>query len=93
MRKTFGTIFIVIGIVMYVIFGLLGFVICLEIINQAAGFWGVVICFFLAPVTLLAAPWYALVAFGNWIPLLICYGGGIAASIAFGIGSTIRGDN
>ena len=54
-----------------------------------AGFDGVVIGFILLPVMFLAAPWYALVAWGHWFPLLIVYGGGILAAVLFGIGSAI----
>ena len=82
----------IIGVIGYVVFGIWGLIIILSIINHAAGFWGVVIGFFILPVTFVAAPWYALVAFGTWFPLLVVYGGGIGASIFFGLGSAIAGD-
>ncbi len=50
-------------------------IICLAIVNQAAGFWGVVIGFVLLPVVFVSAPWYALVAHHTWDPLIIAYGG------------------
>ena len=80
------------GGITFAILGLWGLIIELSIVNQAAGFWGVVIGFFILPITFVAAPWYALVAWGNWFPLLIVYGGGIAAAVLFGIGSLIAGD-
>jgi len=92
MRNFFGGIFKIMGGITFAILGLWGLIIELSIVNQAAGFWGVVIGFFILPITFVAAPWYALVAWGNWFPLLIVYGGGIAAAVLFGIGSLIAGD-
>ena len=92
MRKFFGSIFKVFGGIAFFIFGLWGLIFELAIVNQAAGFWGVVIGIFILPVTFVAAPWYAIVEWGNWFPLLIVYGGGIVSAIFFGIGSLIAGD-
>ncbi len=92
MRSTLGGSFKVLGGIGFAIFGLWGFIIELAIVNQAAGFWGVVIGIMLLLVTLVAAPWYALVALGNWFPLVIVYGGVIVAAALFGIGSVIAGD-
>ena len=92
MRNILGRIFKVLGGIMFFIFGLSGFIVELVIVNHVAGFWGVVIGFVILPVTLVAAPWYALVAWGNWVPLAIVYGGGIVAAVFFGIGSLIVGD-
>jgi hypothetical protein len=92
MRKLFGGIFKVFGGIAFFIFGLWGLIIELAIVNQAAGFWGVVIGFLILPITFVAAPWYALVEWGNWFPLLIVYGGGILAIVSFCIGSAIAGD-
>ncbi len=92
MRSIIGGIFKVIAVIVYVGFGLWGLIITLAIVNQAAGFWGVVIGFFIFPVTLAAAPWYALVAWGTWFPLVVVYGGGISATILFVLASVISGD-
>jgi hypothetical protein len=83
----------------HVIIGLayLGFVICglcmslvdLAIAGRAAGIWGMVIGIVLLPVTYLVAPWYALIAWGMWVPLVIEYGGGIISLLLFIIGSTL----
>ena len=92
MRSGIGTLLKGAGYFAWVVFGIWGFVLCLAIVNQAAGFWGVVAGVFILPVTFAAAPWYAGVAWGNWFPLLICYGGGIGATILVAIGSTVAGD-
>ena len=92
MRSGLGGLVKVAGYIAWATFGIWGFLLCLAIVNQAAGFWGVVVAFFVLPVTFVAAPWYAGVAWGNWFPLLVCYGGGIAATILVGIGSAIAGD-
>ena len=92
MRNILSGIFKTLGCIVFAIFGLWGFIIELVIINEVAGFWGLVIGFMLLPVTFVVAPWYALVAWGNWFPLLIVYGGGISAAVLFGIGLSLSGD-
>ncbi len=76
----------------FLVFGLWAFLIDLSILNQVLGFWGVVIAFLLLPVAFVAAPWYALVAWGNPLPLIVGYGGGILALILYGIGSFLAKD-
>jgi hypothetical protein len=75
------------------IFGLWGLILSVAIVNYAAGFGGVVIGFFLFPVTLFSAPWYALVQWGSWYPLAVIYGGGIFSSILFGLGKLLSGND
>ena len=92
MRSVFGAVVKGVGYLSLVMFGFWGLALDLAIVNQAAGFWGVVVGFFLLPVTFAAAPWYAGVAWGNWFPLLVCYGGGITAGTVVAIGTAISGD-
>ena len=87
-----GKIVKTVGYVAWVICGLWGFVLDLAVVNYVAGFWGVVLGFSIAPVTFTAAPWYALVAWGTWYPLLICYEGTIVSGAIVWMGSTISGD-
>ena len=93
MRSTVGAIFMVGGWIAWVAFGIWGLLLDLAIVNHAAGFWGVVVGFFVAPVTFIAAPWYAAVAWGNWFPLVICYGGGIVASVLMLLGKAVGGSD
>jgi hypothetical protein len=92
MRDIIGGIFMALGYIAFAIFGLWGFIIELSILHTVAGFGGVVIGFILLPIMFLAAPWYALVAWGTWFPVLIVYGGGIFAVVLLGIGSAITDD-
>src|SRR5659263_695286 len=92
MRNILAGIFKVLGVIVFAIFGLLGFIIELGILNQVIGYWGSVIAFVLFPITFTVAPWYALIARGNWSPLVIVCGGGILAAILFYIGSAIAPD-
>src|SRR5659263_682429 len=80
MRNILAGIFKVLGVIVFAIFGLLGFIIELGILNQVIGYWGSVIAFVLFPITFTVAPWYALIARGNWSPLVIVCGGGILAN-------------
>lgn len=80
-KRAVARVFNVAGIILLLVFGFWGLVVSEGIVNKVAGFWGVVIGLTVAPVTLAAAPWYALVAWGSWSPLLICYGGTILSGL------------
>jgi hypothetical protein len=80
------------GIIAAFVLGLWAFVLELTIVNTVVGFWGVVVAFVIAPVTSAAAPWYAGVAWGNWFPLVIGYGGPMAGVLLYGLGSLIAGE-
>lgn len=92
MRAFIGGAFKVMAYIFFVLFGIWAFILELAIVNAVAGFIGVVIAFALAPVTFAAAPWYAGVAWGNWMPLIIGYGGTIVGGIFYWLGETIAGD-
>jgi hypothetical protein len=83
----------IMGYLVFAISGIWGFVLCLGIISKAAGFWGLVAALFLGPITFVAAPLYAGFAWDNWFPLVLNYGGGIAAAVLLGIGSALSNDS
>ncbi len=64
----------------------------LSIISHELGFIGGCIAFMFFPVALVFAPWYAVMKYSYWFPVFLIYGGGIAGSILFGIGSLIDKD-
>jgi hypothetical protein len=74
-RRAIGKTVRFIGNACFYLVGLLGFVGSLAIVLSVAGFWGLVFGFTLAPLTFMAAPWYALVAWGNPTMLVFNYGG------------------
>lgn len=74
------------GYLIWFICGMLGFIWELQIVNEIAGFWGVVIGFTILPVTFIATPFYALIAYGDWMPLSVIYGGGIIGTIFVALG-------
>lgn len=76
----------------WVVAGIWGFFLCLGIISDAAGFWGIVAGLFLGPITFVAAPLYAGFEHGNWFPLILNYGGSLVAMALIGIGSLVSGD-
>ncbi len=92
MRHVIGGPLKTLASISWVVFGIWAFILELAIVNQVAGFWGVVVAFALAPVTFVAAPWYAGIAWGVWTPLVVGYGGPIVGGILFWVGSTISGD-
>ena len=89
MRLFFGKALRGFGMAAYWIFGLIGFILSLAVVEAAAGFWGFVIAFFVFPVTFAAAPWYALIKWSNPWPLVFTYGGMIVAWIFVSIGTAV----
>ena len=90
--QTLGDMLKGLAYLIFIVCGLWGFILELSIIYQAVGLWLVIVGIVLFPVTLAVAPWYALIAYGNWFPLALIYGGGIAGSIIGSIGSRLAGD-
>ena len=82
------------GCVIYGLWMLIATGVNLLIIMEATGwgFFAVVLGIMFFPVTIMAAPWYALLAWGNPIPLAVSYGGLILAIILGYIGSLISGE-
>jgi len=62
---TIGLIFKILAGIIFAIFGLWGFLIEISIINEVAGFAGVVIGFIILPVMFTVTPWYALAVWGD----------------------------
>ena len=87
-----GAVFKIPAIIIYVVGGIWGLIICLGIVSSKFGVVGAVIAFFLLPITVYLAPWYAGIAQGNWFPVILVYGTGIGAMILHAIGSAIDRD-
>jgi hypothetical protein len=60
----------------------------LALVGYLTGFWGVVMAMLLAPITLVVAPWVAVVKWGTWIPLVITYGGAILGAVLYALRPT-----
>jgi hypothetical protein len=93
MRTKLGQSIRFFGTACFWLFGLVGFLISLSIVDAAAGFWGFVIAFVVAPITFAAAPWYALVAHSNPFPLAINYGGSLVSGLLIWTGTKIVRDD
>ena len=84
-----GGLMIAAGYVVMVVAGLWGMFLCLGIISDAVGFFGLVVSLMIAPITFFAAPFYAGFEHGNWFPLMLNYGGMITTMILIGVGSAL----
>lgn len=87
-----GLVFKVLAILIFALGGVWGTLICLKIVTDALGFIGGVIAFFLFPITVVFAPFYAGLAHENWFPLILVYGTGISGSVLYGLGLKISGN-
>ena len=88
-----GKIFKVPALIIWFAAGIWGLILCYEIVVELLGTTFAIISTFMFPVSLTAAPWYEAVANENWLPVLVVYGGGIAALLLYLIGSLIDRDN
>lgn len=67
--------------------GIWGLVICLGIVFAQIGVIGGIIALLLFPVVLTFAPWYEMLAHGNWYPFVVVYGGGALGYTIAAIGT------
>jgi len=71
------------AILLFLFAGLYGLMLCFSIVQQIFGTFVAYLSIVLLPFLLGLAPWYALFANGDFIPLLVVYGGGIPATIIY----------
>lgn len=89
MRQFASTLLVGAGYLVWVVFAIWSFFVQLAIVHDVAGFWGMVLGFFLFPITFALAPFYAIIAWGDWYPFAVTYGGGIGGFVLVGLGSVI----
>ena len=81
MKSLLSTIIMILLYLTYLLTGISALFINLGIVNEVAGFWGLVIGLFIFPIVLVVAPFYAFFEFNDLFPLIITYGGTIIAII------------
>ena len=88
-----GAIFKYPGIGVFIIGGIWGFFLSIDILQNWMGdILGFIVGFFVAPVLLTIAPLVEGLMNGNWFPAKVVYGSTIIAFGLFFIGSMIDGD-
>jgi hypothetical protein len=73
-----------------VVGGIWGFLLSLGLVSEVAGTWAVVAAVVLAPFTVATVPFYAGFAWGEWMPLALNYGGGVAAALLLYFGAVLE---
>ncbi len=71
------------AILMFLFAGLYGLMLCFSIVQHVFGNVVAFLSLVLLPFLLGLAPWYALFANGDFIPLIVVYGGGIPAVVLY----------
>ncbi|MBC8302794.1 MAG: hypothetical protein H8E55_44455 [Pelagibacterales bacterium] len=71
--------------IIWLIAGLVGLSLCFDIVYIVLGPVWAFLSLLIFPVLLGIAPWYALFAWGDWLPLLVVYGGGLGPGILMGL--------
>jgi hypothetical protein len=74
MEITLAKIFYGIAMIIWVVGGLIGFILSLGIVKANLGIVATIIAFFIAPITFTLAPWYEVYAHSNWQVIIINYG-------------------
>jgi hypothetical protein len=69
------------GTLIYLVCGIWGFILSLKVIYAMWGIIGVVVSFFLAPITFALVPIYHGFTEGDWSIIVISYGGLLIATI------------
>lgn len=92
MKKVFQSVFFILALIGAVVFGILDLRISFLIVEQVVGSTVAFISLLVAPITFALAPLYALIAWGDWHPLLIIYGGGILIAFLFWASGVIKTD-
>lgn len=87
-----GAMFKVPAMILYIVGGLWGFVVCISLVAHLFGWIIAGICIFLFPVALYLMPVYSGLALENWFPALLVYGSTIGAGALYFIGGLIDGD-
>ena len=65
------------GCLLILAWGFVGTVVCFNVIADAFGFVIAILGVLVFDIILVIAPFYALFVDGNWVPLLVVFGGGI----------------
>ena len=81
------------GFLIWFVCGIWGAFICFGIVQDALGTIVAVFGLFVFPALFSLAPIYAGIGLGDWFPLMLVYGGGIAGMVLFGIGAAIDGES
>jgi uncharacterized protein YraI len=77
------------GNFVFIIGGLLGFVLSILVVSAVAGVGGVIASLFLFPLTFTLVPFYTLFVYGSWNLLLINYGSAIVAWTLYKIAENV----
>jgi len=76
----------VLGLIIFILTGIISFLWSIAIVAQTMGFIGGFIAFSFFPATILFVPLYAALTQGNWILIALTYGGGIVGAFLMGMG-------
>jgi len=90
MFAVFGKMLEIAGYFCFFAFGLLGLILCLSILYTQTGFWGLVLGFSVLPTILLLTPWYALIVWGDLLPLIVVYRGMIVSGCLVAVGGWLK---
>ncbi len=88
--QAIGSVLIFAGAIIFSSFVIAGLYLDVAVVEGIAGFWGSVVACALFPLTHIVVPWYALLAYGSWTPIIVCYGGVMAGALVIAVGMSIK---
>lgn len=81
-----------IAIALAIVISVSGLILCVAIASEKWSLYAGAAAILLWPATLVAVPWYAGIAEGDWLPLAVVYGGGAAALLLYRGGTAHTGN-
>ena len=85
-----GSLLIFAGSIIFSSFVISGLYLDMAFVEGIAGFWGSVVACALFPLTHIVVPWYALLAYGSWTLIIVCYGGVMIGALVIAVGMSVK---
>lgn len=88
--QAIGSVMIFAGSIVFSAFVIAGLYLDMAVVEGIAGFRGSVVAFALFPLTHIVVPWYALLAYGSWTLIIVCYGGVMIGALVIAVGMSVK---
>lgn len=88
--QAIGSVLTFAGSIIFSAFVISGLYLDMAVVEGIAGFRGSVVAFALFPLTHIVVPWYALLAYGSWTLIIVCYGGVMAGALVIAVGMSVK---
>lgn len=78
------------GSIVFSAFVISGLYLDMAVVEGIAGFRGSVVACALFPLNHIIVPWYAMLAYGSWTLIIVCYGGVMIGALVIAVGMSVK---